>query len=140
MGSAMDDIWVHSGTDDIHCCVRGCGVPAHVHHFFSRLGCGFFGCLFNGKAVKVSVFFLWSKCDSFCNVLFIFAQKLFSRTSISRPCRVSLSCSAIFINLFHFQSSIDVLLIFGQILEFLSGSVQICTDSRRNFFSKTSIR
>ena len=46
-----------SGSDDTHCCVRGCGVPAHVHHFFSRLGCGFFGCYFNGKAVKVSVFF-----------------------------------------------------------------------------------
>ena len=47
-----------------------------------------------------------------------------------RPCRVSLSCGALFINLFHFQSSIDVLLIFGQILEFLSGSLQICTDSQ----------
>ena len=140
MGSAMDDIWVHSGSDDTHCCVRGCGVPAHVHHFFSRLGCGFFGCYFNGKAVKVSVFFLWGLCDSFCNVLYIFAQKLFSRTTISRPCRVSLSCRALFINLYHFQSSIDVLLMFGQILEFLSGSVQISTDSRRNFFSKTSIR
>ena len=135
MASAMDDNWVHSGSDDIHCCVRGCGVPAHVHNFFSRLGCGFFGCYFNGKAVKVSVFFLWSLCDSFCNVLYIFAQKLFSRTSISRPCRVSLSCRALFIKLFHFQSSIDVLLI----LEFLSGSVQICTDSRRNFFPKLQL-
>ena len=131
MASAMDDIRVHSGSDDIHCCVRGCGVPAHVQRFFSRLGCGFLGCYFNGKAVKVSVFFLWSLCDSFCNVLYILAQKLFSRTSISRACRVRLSYRALFINLFHFQSSIDVLLIFGQILELLSGSVQICTDLYR---------
>ena len=139
MASAMDDIWVHSGNDDIHCCVRGCGVPAHVPHFFSRLGWGFLGCYFNGKAVKVSVIFLCSLCDSFCNDLYIFAQKRFSRTPISRPCRFSLSCRALFINLFHFQSSVDVLLIFGRFLEFLLGSVQICTDSHRNIFPKLQL-
>ena len=131
MASAMDDIWVHSGSDDIHCCVRG---PRAYSTLFLQTRMWLSWMLLQWKAVKVSVFFMWSLCDSFCNVLYMFAQKLISRTSISGPCIVSLSCRPLFINLIHFQSSNDVLLVFGQILEFLSGSVQICRDSHGNFF------